>query len=385
MPTRVFILANQPLFAQGVESLLSEQPEIEVLGVAAITTENLSAVRDAAPDVVVVEAREEEQGRLVAMVLAKVPDARVVGLSLDDNRIHTYYQQMKHSRRVEDLLEAIQGSSPPSVEWYGRSVEELRLFVLFQAHYGQRILDNLRRYAPRTWTVNAWRAPAGLPVVVDDPSPYLPLHLPTADLVLSLGESAGVAQLLPGIVERTGAQAVIAPVDNVAWLPDGLVHQLGQWLEGMGVTAVFPKPFCSLTETVYNLPQRERRFDNPWIAEFARHFGRPIFHITCDGEKIATVQVERDAACGCARSVARQLVGVNVREAVIQAGLFHHHYPCLATMRVDPHLGIPLIQASGNFMRRAVGDEIAVCRSMVESNYFKEVTGHAGQTSQASA
>jgi len=50
---------------------------------------------------------------------------------------------------------------------------------------------------------------------------------------------------------------------------------------------------------------------------------------------------------------------VDVREAIIQAGLFHHHHPCLATMRVDPSLGEPLIQASGNFMRRAVEVEIA--------------------------
>ena len=32
-PTRVFILASRPLFAQGVESLLSGQPGIKVIGV----------------------------------------------------------------------------------------------------------------------------------------------------------------------------------------------------------------------------------------------------------------------------------------------------------------------------------------------------------------
>jgi hypothetical protein len=360
--TRVFILASRPLFAQGVQSLLSGQPGIDVVGVATAGMETrptdpdvLAQAQAAFPDVVIIEAKGEEQGRLVTKVLESIPRAKVVGLTLEDNRIHTYYQQMIQGRRVEDLLEAIR----EPVDRYSRSPEALRLFVLFQGHYGQRILDNVRRFAPETWTMDAWRAPSDLPPVVDDPLSFLPLHLPTADLVLSLGESPSAAQLLPSVVERAGARAVIAPVDNVAWLPDGLVRQLRNWLAEMGVAAAFPKPFCSLTEGSYNVRQQEVSFEDPWIGEFARRFGRPVFQIECDGRKITKAGVERDAACGAARDVARQLIGVDVREAVVQSGLFHHHYPCLATMRVDPGLGEPLIQAAGDFVRKAVEVKIA--------------------------
>jgi hypothetical protein len=356
VPTRVFILTSQPLFAQGVQSLLSGQLGIQVVGVATVAPGVLSQVQAAAPDVVIVEAGSGEQGRLVAQVLASIPGAKVIGLTLEDNRIHTYYQQMKQGRRVEDLLEAIREPA----DWRGRSPEVLRLLILFQEHYGQRILENVRRFAPEAWTVNAWRVPPSLPPVVDDPLSFLPMHLPATDVVLSLGESASAAQLLPGIVERTGAQAVIAPVDNVAWLPDGLVRQLGTWLADVGVAAVFPKPFCSLADRSYNVRQQEVSFSNPWIAEFARHFGRPVLRIESDGWRITAAEVERDSACGCARSVARQLVGVDVEEAVVQAGLFHHHYPCLATMRVNPGLGEPLIQIAGDFVRQAVASQLEV-------------------------
>jgi hypothetical protein len=371
-PTRVFILTSQPLFAQGVQSLISGQPGIEVVGVATVGPDVFAQVQAAGPDVVIIEAGGEEQSRLVAQVLESIPSAKVVGLTLEDNRIHTYYQQMKHGRRVEDLLEAIRGP----VDWRGRSPETLRLFVLFQGHYGQRILENVRTFAPEAWTVEAWRAPSDLPLAVDDPmtfssiSRFLPVHLPAADLVLSLGESASTARLLPGVVERTGARAVIAPVDNVDWLPDGLARQLRGRLMEMGVAAVFPKPFCSLTERSYNAPgtgaesgvrQHEVSFEDPWIGEFARYFGRPAFRIDYDDQWIIEVDVERDAACGCARAVADQLVGVDVREAVVQAVLFHQHYPCLATTRVDHSLGEPLAQASGDFMRQAVKVEIAPC------------------------
>jgi len=319
--------------------------------------------------VVVVEARGGEQSRLVTQVLESVPGARVVALTLEDNRILTYYQQMKQGRRIEDLLEAIVGQP---LDWQGRGPEALRLFVLFQGHYGQRILDNLRRFAPDTWTVNAWRAPVDLPLVVDDPSSFLPPHFPIADLLLSLGESGGAAQLLPSIVERTGVRAVIAPVDNVAWLPEGLVHQLEAQLADVGVTAVFPKPFCSLTTGSCNVRHEAVSFDDPWIEDFARHFGRPVFRIGCDDQAITGVEVERDTACGCARSVGRQLIGVNVEEAVVQAGLFHHHYPCLATMRVDPGLGEPLIQVAGDFVRHAVQTEIAACLPGAASSLMPE-------------
>lgn len=360
-PTRVFIVASQPLFAQGVQSLLSGQPGIQVVGVATVGPDDFVQMQAATPDVVIIEAGGEDQSRLVAQVLESLPGAKVIGLSLEDNRIHIYYQQMKQGRRVEDLLEAI--GSP--ADWRGRSPASLRLFVLFQEHYGQRILENVRHFAPETWAVETWRAPSALPPVVDDLSKFLPMHLPAADLVLYLGESGSVAQFLPSIVERVGAQAVIAPVDNVAWLPDGLVRQLHVRMRELGVTAVFPKPFCSLTRHTCNVRQREVSFDDPWIGEFARHFGRPVFRVACDGRRIVSVEVERDAPCGCARAVARQLVGVDAGEAIAQAGLGHRYYPCMATMGVDPGLGEPLVEAAGNLMRQAVEIEVEACLSQM--------------------
>jgi hypothetical protein len=363
--TRVFILASQTLFAEGVQSLLSEQAGIEVVGVASCNPNNSDSpdpnvfkqIHAAEPDVVIVESTGGEKSRLVAQVLECALGAKVIGLTLEDNRIYTYFQQMKQGRSVEDLVDAIRAPA----EWDSRSVRELRLFILYQGHYGQRILDNIRRFAPKTWKLEAWRVPTALPQVVDDPEEFLPLHLPIVDLILSLGESPSAAQLLPGIIERTGSQAIIAPIDNTDWLPEGLARQLSAQLTMMDVVAVFPKPFCSLTEDSYNVHEQEVSFDSPWITEFAQHFGRPAFRIECADGTIAKAKVTRDTACGCGRDVARQLVGLDVKDAVIQAGLFQHHYPCLATMRVDTTLGEPLIQVSGNFIRQAVESEIAAC------------------------
>lgn len=355
MPScRVFILTSHSLFAESVETLLREQAGLEVIGVGGMTPDVLSRLRSAAPDVVVVGASGEEQESIVSHLFREVSGIKVVGLNLDDNRIRIYYQQVKVGRQVEDLVDAIR----QPLEWGGPRPAAMRIFALVQGWYGQRIVENIRAHGPKGWTVECWRPP-DLPAVVDDPARYLPLHVPPADLILALGESPAVAQLIPDIARRAGAQAVIAPVDHLSWLPEGLVRQLEERLRQMGVAAVFPRPFCSLTEDGYNLRHQRVAYLNPWISAFARHFGRPVFRIRCEDGVIKEVDVERDAACGCARFVAEELVRMPVSEAVLQAGILHHHYPCLAGMVIERSLGDTLLHLSGQVMRQAVEVEIA--------------------------
>jgi hypothetical protein len=197
--------------------------------------------------------------------------------------------------------------------------------------------------------------------VVDAPLTFLPLDLPSADLVLSVGQIASTAQLVPSVVERTGARSVIVPADNADWLPDGLARQLCSELTEVDVTVVCPKPFCSLTENCYNVRGHRVSYDDPWIAEFARHFGRPVLQVACEAGRIMDVEVMRDTACGSARAVARGLVGEELAVAVQRAGLLHHHSPCSAAMRVDPSLGEPLIQVAGDLMRGAVRTALGAC------------------------
>lgn len=307
-----------------------------------------------APDVVVVGAPGEEQEALVERVFQALPGLKVVALNLDDNRIHIHYRQTKVGRQVEDLVEAIR----QPLEWGQPRPAQMRIFAIIQGHYGQRIVENIRAHGPRGWTVECWRTPE-LPAMIDDPQSYLPLHVFPADLILALGESPAVAQLIPDIARRANARAVIAPVDPSAWLPEGLIRQLEVRLNQMGVAAVFPRPFCSLTEDGYNLRHQRVAYSNPWIAEFARHFGRPVFRIRAENGNVKEVEVERDTACGCARFVAEHLVGMAVGEAVFQAGVVHHHYPCLAGMTMERSLGDTLLHLSGQLMRQAVEVEVA--------------------------
>jgi hypothetical protein len=236
----------------------------------------------------------------------------------------------------------------------------MRILAVISGEYGQRHVDNIRAHGPEDWTVEVWQAPTALPLIVDYPEDYIPATLPQVDLILALHEHKGVAELIPEVAARTGAQALIAPVDNVAWLPPGLANQLRGWLARMGVASVFPKPFCSLTETHFNVRRYREAYDHPLIREFARYFGQPNLKLTVDLDTrtIAEAEVVRDACCGCARYVAAKLVGVPVDEAELQAGLAHHHYPCLASMVKDPDFADTLMHVSGHLLKDNVGQQV---------------------------
>ncbi len=225
----------------------------------------------------------------------------------------------------------------------------MRILIAVQGYYGQRIADNVRRYGPSEWKVYTFTLPAELPAVIDNAAEFLPKELPAADLLLSLGEHPGVAQMIPDMVVKSGAKAVIAPADNRAWLPPGLAKQIKRKLESMGVDMAYPVPFCSLAE---------KDSLNPHVKEFARYFGRPEMDVELDKDRIKRVSVIRGAPCGCSPYVADGLMGVWVRDAVEKAGLLHHQYPCLATMVIDQEFEDTLMHRAGLMTKLAVEQSI---------------------------
>jgi hypothetical protein len=237
----------------------------------------------------------------------------------------------------------------------------MRILTLLNSDYGKRHLDNISAHAPSDWVINFWRAPVFFPLVIDYPEDFIPPGLPQADLILSFAEHKSVAELIPDIAKITGAKAVIVSVDNENYLPRGLARQLRGWLEKMDVACATPKPLCSLTQTDYWVTRRQKlEHHSPLIAEFARHFGKPELEIVVDPDSrlIVSVDVKRDAVCGCARFVAQKLVGVSVDDAEYEAGMAHHHYPCLASMGKDIDFGDTLMHVSGNIMKDNVAEQV---------------------------
>ena len=92
----------------------------------------------------------------------------------------------------------------------------MRILIAIQGSYGKRMVDNIRKNAPVDWQVNELVFPADLPAIIDDPDAFMARDLPKADLLISLGEHPGIAQMIPDMAERTGAAEAVR--DYPPWM-----------------------------------------------------------------------------------------------------------------------------------------------------------------------
>jgi hypothetical protein len=243
------------------------------------------------------------------------------------------------------------------------------ILVLYQGTYGQRISDNLKLLAPKDWKIEVFILPVVLPVIVDEPEEFLPKDFPSADLLLYLAESSRAAQLLPAAVQLSGACAVIAPIDNNAWIPAGLQNQLRREARALSAVTIFPEPFCTLTEESIHQEGDLTSKQQMVLLGFLQHFGRPRMRVILDEEKnIGEVIIERSAACGSSQYAAERLRGVPASEAVPQGGLICLHYPCLASMKpTRPKDGVEnLMHLSGVIFNEEL--EIALQQAKIIDN-----------------
>lgn len=239
----------------------------------------------------------------------------------------------------------------------------MRILAIVQGHYGQRMVDNIRSRGPADWTIETFRPPAALPIIVDDPEEFLPASLPQVDLLLALIENPSTAQLLPSIARSSGAKAVLCPIDNSAWVPPGLKNQLQRELGDLGIESAFPKPFCTLTEETAGYRRAAEPYSSQTIAEFARHFGRPRLNLRVNTQTgtIEGVEVIRGAPCGSTHYMAERLEGTLVEDALPNAGLISHQYPCLASMdreQIDDRLVDTLMHVSGYVVNEEVEEQL---------------------------
>jgi hypothetical protein len=220
----------------------------------------------------------------------------------------------------------------------------MHICIIIQGWYGQRIAENLKEKSPKNWEFYVHKLPDKLPIILDIEDEFIPKQFPKCDLLISLGEDPVIISLLPDLVKKSGAKAIIAPVDNSDWNPPGLRKQISDELKKLGVAFSFPKPFCSMN------PNSK----NEIIDTFAERFGAPNLKITSEKGIIKEIQVLRGAPCGATYFVAEKLRGLINEQAENKASLLVQTYPCLASRNKDLECGEHLIHVAAYIIKGVV-------------------------------
>ncbi|MGB9134317.1 MAG: DUF166 family protein [Candidatus Bathyarchaeia archaeon] len=190
-----------------------------------------------------------------------------------------------------------------------------------------------------------YKSPSNLPAFIEEPEKFLPKNPPNCDIILNVGLHPDILAATPTLAERTGAKAVIVPLENRNWCPRGLRRQLEGSLSEIGVECAFPKPFCSLEET-----------GKPVVDSFIRRYrvGKPVVEVKTGRGRVTDVQVVRSAPCGSTWYVAQQIKWTRISNLEDAVAVAHHSFPCTASMDVDPEIGDPILHVAGYAIRKAV-------------------------------
>lgn len=195
--------------------------------------------------------------------------------------------------------------------------------------------------------------PMTMPRFIEDASDFLPKEIPRADLAVAINLHPDVLTALPEMLKESGFKGLIIPVEDPRWCPGGLVKQLKEKCDELGLDFAAPKPFCTLT------PLDEHPTINRFIEEMG--MGYPVFEIEAEEKnghrRIDAIRTLRSEPCGAAWFIGVKLRGFefdNFRELWNMVTEAHHSYPCMGSMERGAEYNEALLHIAGYVARHAV-------------------------------
>jgi DNA-binding NarL/FixJ family response regulator len=107
---RIFIISNYPLFGRGLQNLLNQQNNIEVVGQETCIERVNDQIKMLHPDIVIFDSDEPMQAStpgLLYRIMKEHSGIKIVGLSLQDNKFRVYGAVHGVVHEVADFLKII--------------------------------------------------------------------------------------------------------------------------------------------------------------------------------------------------------------------------------------------------------------------------------------
>lgn len=106
---RIFMIASQPLFSQGIESLLRGQAGLKIVGRETDAALAVHQIRKLKPDVVVLDTKDLASAPflVVARLLQAESGIKIIAMNLENQKIRVYRGEQREAQCVDDLVKAI--------------------------------------------------------------------------------------------------------------------------------------------------------------------------------------------------------------------------------------------------------------------------------------
>ncbi|AKB52878.1 Thymidylate synthase [Methanosarcina barkeri str. Wiesmoor] len=189
--------------------------------------------------------------------------------------------------------------------------------VITRGKYGHRLIETVRENSD--FSVVTADLPEFVPVFIEEPDEYLDAlnfdrHVFSAEIIITYSLHPDLTSAIAKLAAEAGVRSLIVPGGPSR----ASVPELKKISEVSGMDIEVDEICCSLEPNDFNRP-------------FAELFGSPILKIKTKDGKIADVKVIKGAPCGSTWYMAKEIVGMDVKDAPPKAGLLIQHYPCRAT------------------------------------------------------
>jgi DNA-binding NarL/FixJ family response regulator len=114
----VFIVSSHLMFSHGLENLLQEDAEINVMGQETNMEQAIKQIKKLHPDAIIIYSDDVQlTSRLTIVEILKAsPDTKVIHLSLQNNVFYVYQATQWVATSLDDLLQAVKVTMPPENE-----------------------------------------------------------------------------------------------------------------------------------------------------------------------------------------------------------------------------------------------------------------------------
>jgi DNA-binding NarL/FixJ family response regulator len=104
------MITSQPLFSQGVESLLRGQAGLKIVGREKDATRAFNQIRKLKPDVVILDTKDLASAPflVVARLLQAEVGIKIIAMTLENQTIRVFRGEQRKAICVDDLVEAIE-------------------------------------------------------------------------------------------------------------------------------------------------------------------------------------------------------------------------------------------------------------------------------------